>query len=155
MTERSHIEDVEFLLDVLDARPGTSVLAIEAGPASAVVAENVGPHGRVRVAPSVTRAHEFAQWEKFDRIYALDIPDLREDTAAAAALAPLLTDDGQLWVIDGAGPGHRNRLDDREHRSRTGRIRDRRHPRTRIASRGVGGGRTTASRVTHDAACLR
>ncbi|MCT7290735.1 hypothetical protein NVV99_07240 [Rhodococcus sp. PAE-6] len=105
MTERSHIEDVEFLLDVLDARPGTSVLAIEAGPASAVVAENVGPHGRVRVAPSVTRAHEFAQWEKFDRIYALDIPDLREDTAAAAALAPLLTDDGQLWVIDGAGPG--------------------------------------------------
>ncbi|WP_277371101.1 hypothetical protein [Rhodococcus rhodochrous] len=105
MTERSRIEDVEFLLDVLDARPGTSVLAMDTGPTSAVVAEHVGPHGRVRVAPSATRASEFTRQEKFDRIYALDIPEFREDTAAVAALAPLLTDDGQLWVIDEAGPG--------------------------------------------------
>ncbi|TWH05198.1 hypothetical protein L618_000900000030 [Rhodococcus rhodochrous J45] len=105
MTERSPIEGVEFLLDALDPRPGTSVLAIDTGPASAAVAERVGPRGRVRVASSATRAHEFAQQEKFDRIYALDVPELREDTAAVAALAPLLTDDGQLWVIDDAGPG--------------------------------------------------
>ncbi|KLL97098.1 hypothetical protein NJ76_10460 [Rhodococcus sp. IITR03] len=105
MTERSHIEGVEFLLDVLDARPGTSVLAIDTGPASAVVAEHVGPHGRMRVAPSATRAYEFTRQEKFDRIYALDVPEFREDTAAVAALAPLLTDDGQLWVIDEAGAG--------------------------------------------------
>ena len=105
MTERSRIEGVEFLLDVLDARPGTSVLAIDTGPASAVVAEHVGPRGRVRVAPSATRAYESTPQEKFDRIYALDVPDFHEDTAAVAALAPLLTDDGQLWVIDEAGPG--------------------------------------------------
>lgn len=105
MTERSRIEGVEFLLDVLDPRPGTSVLAIDTGPASAVVAERVGPRGRVRVVPSATRAHEFAQQEQFDRIYTFDLPELRTDTIAVAALAPLLTGDGQLWVIDEAGPG--------------------------------------------------
>ncbi|MFX1760022.1 Uncharacterised protein [Rhodococcus gordoniae] len=105
MTERSRIEDVEFLLDVLDLRPGMSVLAIDTGPASGVVAGHLGPDARLRVVPTATRLHEFVGRETFDRIYAVNVPDFREDTAAVAALAPMLTDDGRLWVIDGARAG--------------------------------------------------
>ncbi|MBS9373532.1 hypothetical protein [Rhodococcus sp. B50] len=105
MTERCRIEGVEFLLDVLDLRPGTSVLAIDTGPASGAVAERLGPDARVRVAPTAGRVHEFVRRETFARIYAMDVPEFRADTTAVAALAPLLTDDGQLWVIDEAGAG--------------------------------------------------
>ena len=106
MSRKCRVEDVEFVLDVLDLHPGMAVLAIEVGTMSAAVAEHVGRGGRVFVAPTLTRAHEwFGQHGPFDRICAVGAPDLRTDADAAAAFAPLLADGGQLWVIDEAMEG--------------------------------------------------
>ncbi|WP_241385443.1 hypothetical protein [Rhodococcus sp. CH91] len=98
-------EDVGFLLDVLDLRPGMSVLVIDRGTVSGAVTGQVGPRGRVCVASDPARAHEqFGRHGPFDRICAVRVPDLLADPAPVAALAPLLAEAGQLWVLAEAGP---------------------------------------------------